>query len=465
MKILLIQPGFGKELGFQRTAFVEPLGLEMVASSLLAHGHEAKILDLRIEKNLEKWIKDFVPSICGISCSFTIGVYQTLKIADRVKEIRKDIFVVIGGHHASLNPSDFFHLSVDAVALGEGEVTACELATALEDGRDIGHVPGLAINQERRQKITAPRETIKNLDTLPFLPHHLIREYAKRYYLGFQRPLAMLETARGCPHHCEFCSIWKFYRETCRMKTPERVVEEITSLKAKYFFISDDNFFISVPRATKIAELILNKGIKKRITFQVRSDAIVAHPEVIALWKKAGLWKVFIGFEKIEDGELSALGKRNTVKNNEEAVRILRANKVAVCASFIVDPQYDRKDFERLRDYIRHWKLYSPSLTILTPLPGTELFHRLKEKLTTQNLELFDFVHAVLPTRLSLLDFYREFSNLYKLGYFHMGLGWEGLAAWVQRLGSFLHLWKIAKSAWVMANETYYLAGHKENWR
>jgi len=465
VKILLIQPGFGKGLGFQRTAFVEPLGLEMVASSLLAHGHETEILDLRIEKNLEKWIKDFAPSVCGISCSFTIGVYQALKIAARVKEIKNDIFVAIGGHHASLNPSDFSHPSVDAVVLGEGEVTACKLATALEDGRDIGHVPGLAINQERRQKITAPRETVKNLDTLPFLARHLIRKYESGYYLGFQRPLAMVETARGCPHRCEFCSVWKFYRETCRMKTPERVVEEMASLRAKYLFVSDDNFFISVPRARKIAELMLNRGIKKRITFQVRSDAIVAYPEIVSLWKKAGLWKVFIGFEKIEEGELSALKKNNTVKNNEEALKILRAHKIQVCASFIVDPQYERKDFERLRRYIHQWKLYSPSLTVLTPLPGTDLFRRLKEKLTTQNLELFDLVHAVLPTRLSLAEFYREFSNLYKTGYLHVGLGWEGLAAWMRRLGSFPQLWKMVRSALVMGDEAYYLAGHKENWR
>jgi len=77
MKILLIQPGFGQGLGFQRTALVEPLGLEMVASSLLERGHEVRILDLRIEKNLEKTVRDFAPSLCGINCSFTIDVYKT----------------------------------------------------------------------------------------------------------------------------------------------------------------------------------------------------------------------------------------------------------------------------------------------------------------------------------------------------------------------------------------------------
>ena len=437
--------------------------MEMVASSLLARGHEVEILDLRIEKNLEKTVRDLAPALCGISCSFTIDVYQALRIAEAVKKCTRDSFVIVGGHHASLNPSDFSHPSVDAVVLGEGEVTACELAAALEEGRDLGHVPGLAIRQKGRLHITAPRETVKNLDTLPLPARHLIRKHARWYYLGFQRPLSAVETARGCPHRCEFCSVWNFYRGQCRMKSPERVVEEVASLKTRWLFFTDDNFLLSIPRAKKLAELLLARGIRKRITVQARSDAIVEHPQIISLWAKLGLWKVFIGFEKIEDAELSALKKSNTVKNNEEALKILRAHKIEVCASFIVDPQYERKDFERLRRYILNWKLYSPSLTILTPLPGTDLFRRLKEKLTTQNLELFDFVHAVLPTRLNLKDFYREFSNLYKIGYLHAGLGWESFIALIRlarRLGSFPQLWKMARSAWIMGDEAYYLAGH-----
>ena len=62
-------------------------------------------------------------------------------------------------------------------------------------------------------------------------------------------------------------------------------------------------------------------------------------------------------------------------------------------------------------------------------------------------------------------EFYREFSNFYKTGYLHVGLGWEGLAAWIRRLGSFPQLWKMVRSALVMGDETYYLAGHKENWK
>jgi radical SAM superfamily enzyme YgiQ (UPF0313 family) len=360
-----------------------------------------------------------------------------------------------------LNPSDFSHPSVDAVVIGEGETTTPDLVSALECRRDIEHVPSLVINRRGQQKMTPLRENVKNLDSLPLPSRRLLQEYRGQYYLGFQKPLVTVETARGCPYRCEFCSVWKFYRGECRIKTPERVVEEIVPLRGKYLFFTDDNFFLSAQRAQRIAELLLERGIRKRITIQARSDTIVAHPELISLWEKAGLWKVFIGFEKIEDAELSALGKNNTVWNNEEALRILRSNKVEVCASFIVDTQYERKDFRKLHHYIRQWRLYSPSLSILTPLPGTDLFHRLKNRLTSRNPELFDLAHAVLPTRLNLRDFYREFSALYRTGYLCAGMGWEVLTVWVRRWTSTGELFKMLKSAWAMGSARYYLSGHK----
>ena len=274
MRILLIQPGFGHGLGFQRVALVEPLGLETVAATLLSERHKVKILDLRIEKKLEKCIKDFDPSLCGIGCSFTIDVYQTLRIAQAIKRLKKNAFVVVGGHHASLSPADLSHPAVDAIVLGEGEETAMELAAALEEGRDLQQVPGLALNQNGVQKMTGIREQLNKLDELPLPARHLLQKNARRYFMGFQRPLVMMETARGCPHHCEFCSVWRFFRGKCRTKSPERVAEEMATLRAEFIIFVDDNFFLSIPRAQKIAEILIAKNIKKRITVQVRSDAV-----------------------------------------------------------------------------------------------------------------------------------------------------------------------------------------------
>jgi radical SAM superfamily enzyme YgiQ (UPF0313 family) len=289
----------------------------------------------------------------------------------------------------------------------------------------------------------------------------LTRHYRKHYHLGFQKPFSIMETARGCAYRCDFCSVWKFFNGKCRMKSPERVIQEIKTIPEKFIFLADDNFLLSVPRAKRIARLLIDHKIKKRFTFQGRSDAIVHHPEVIPLLRKAGFWKVFIGFEKIDEEAMSQLNKHNSVQNNEDALKILRAHGMEVIAAFIIDPSFQKQDFQRLRQYILDRKLYSPSLTILTPLPGTDLFERVKEKLVTTNYELFDYVHAVLPTKLRLAEFYQEFTDLYKTGYAWSQIGWEGVAAILRNTFSISHLIAMKHAAWASVDPTNYLAGHE----
>jgi len=459
MKILLIQPAQERGLGFRSLAVVEPLGLEAIAGSIPEHN--VRILDLRLEDHLLQILKDFQPDFCGINCSFTIDVYQTQEIAAAVKAWRKDVPVFVGGHHASLSPSDFYCPSIDGVVIGEGEKTSPELVQALESGKDLRTIPGIVLNQAARPYYTPERPLIGHLDELPLPARHLTQRYRYHYHLGFQKPFSIMETARGCPYRCDFCSVWKFFQGKCRMKSPQRVLDEIKSIREKFIFLADDNFLLSVPRAKHIAELLIENRTKKHFMFQARSDAIVQHPEVIPLLRKAGFWKVYIGFEKIDEDALDLLNKHNSVQNNEEALKILRANGMEVIASFIIDPSFQVNDFRRLRQYILDWKLYSPSLTILTPLPGTELFARVKEKLITTNYELFDYVHAVLPTKLKLADFYREFTELYKVGYAWSQIGWEGFRAILRNTFSISHLISMKRAAWAAVEPLNYLAGHE----
>ena len=459
MNILLIQPAQERGLGFRALAVVEPLGLEAVAGALPEH--KIRILDLRLENHLSRVVKEFQPALCGINCSFTIDVYQTREIAAALKSENPDLPVFVGGHHASLSPQDFYAPSIDGVVIGEGEVAFREIVSALDAGKDLHKIPGLALNRPAGIFMTPEREASANLDDLPIPNRQLTERYRRHYHLGFQKPFAIMETARGCPYRCDFCSVWKFFQGKCRMRSPERVLQEIQTIQEKYVFLADDNFLMSVPRAKQIAQMILDYRIKKRFTFQARSDSIVQHPEIIPLLKQAGFWKVFIGFEKIDEAAMSELNKHNSVQNNEEALKILRAHKMEVIAAFIIDPSFQVPDFRRLRQYILDRKLYSPSLTILTPLPGTELFARVKEKLVTTNYELFDYVHAVLPTRLKLPDFYKEFTDLYKTGYAWSQIGVEGALAILHATFSVSHLVSMKRAAWASVEPMNYLAGHE----
>jgi radical SAM superfamily enzyme YgiQ (UPF0313 family) len=404
-------------MGLQQLARLEPLGLEMIAGALY-NRHEVVILDMRLEPEaLSTTLGDLHPKVVGISSTFTVDIYQALGVAEAIKMFDPGIFVVIGGHYPSLCPEDFYHPAVDAIVVGEGEHTMQELVDCLAAGDDPDRVPGLVLNRPERQYFTGPQTLIKNLDVLPYPRHSLVESYRKHYHLVLNRPVALLETTRGCPHRCRFCSVWKFYQERVRFKSPQRVIEELKNIEEPHVFFTDDSFLSSVSRVGKIARLIQERGIRKSYTIQARSDAIVRHPEIIAQWREVGLNCVFIGFEKPDQTSLNGMDKKSSVENNEAALKVLRQEGIEPVASFIADPDYGHDDFLNLRAYVRRLKLRFPAFTVLTPLPGTALFEEVKEQLTTANFELFDLLHAVLPTKLPLTKFYKEMASLWREAY------------------------------------------------
>jgi len=240
-------------------AVVEPLGLEMVAAALEGE-HDVRVVDLLPGVDLDGAARRFRPDVCGISCSFTVDVAETLQIAKALKQVSPGMFVFVGGHHASLNPVDFEVPWIDAIAVGEGESSAPALLTALAAGDDLRSVPGLVVNTARGQVATGLSPLIANLDRLP-LPARSDTEGRRRaYHLGMRGYLTSIETSRGCPYKCTFCSVWRFHQGKVRFKSPERMVEELEAVERKNVFITDDNFLASVPRAEAIADLLLGRA-------------------------------------------------------------------------------------------------------------------------------------------------------------------------------------------------------------
>ena len=427
MRILLIQPSQERTRGFQRMACLEPLGLEMIAG-VLAPRHEVLLLDLRLEADrLSSALMDFRPALVGISANFTTDLYQALSLAKVIKELAPKAYVIVGGHHASLSPADFRHRAVDAIVMGEGELATRELVECLAAGSDPAQVPGLMLNQPQGLRLTGPPSLVESLDVLPEPERSLTRNHRQAYHLALTGQMALMETARGCPYHCRFCAVWRFHRGKVRYKSPQRVVQELERLEEPNILFTDDNFLTNIPRVREIARIVRERGIRKHYQIQARSDAIVRHPEAIAQWQEIGLGGVFIGFEKPAQAELDAVDKQNSVENNEKALDILRRQGIEPTASFIVDPDYGHREFAALRAYVRRLKLRWPTFSVLTPLPGTVLFEEMKERLVTTNYELYDLLHAVLPTRLPLAEFYRELAGLWRGAY----PPWKQKLAWL----------------------------------
>jgi radical SAM superfamily enzyme YgiQ (UPF0313 family) len=396
--------------------FVEPLGLICVAACLERDGHECKVIDLRLEgpeAGLEL-CRRFEPDLVGLQCNFTTERARTLRLARKVRSLLPEAFVIVGGHDASREPDWFDEPAIDAIAIGDGEEVLPALVLALESGTDLRKVAGLLVQRGGERFRTPPAGMTQAIDSYPMPARHLIESYAPHYYINFRRPLALLETARGCPFKCNFCSVWKFHESTFRQKSPERVVQELRTISAPNVFITDDIFWMDVRRGEEMARQIKAAGIRKYFTVQTRTDIICKFPHLIEQWKDCGQLAIFLGLESVTDEGLKAVNKKNSADNNNRAIAILKELGVGFTPNFIVDPAWDREDFQRLREWIDRMGAYNSGFSVLTPLPGTDLWESAQHQVTTRNWEMYDIVHAVLPTRLPLDEFYEEYSRLWR---------------------------------------------------
>jgi hopanoid C-3 methylase len=415
MKVSFLKPPIGGILGLEMITFVEPLGLECVAGGLELGGHTCQIVDLRIdglERGFAK-LRAFSPAVVGLQCNFTTERFRAVRLARRVRRELPEAVLVIGGHDASRDPAWFADPVIDIVAVGDGEEILPALVDVLERGGDPATVPGLMLNRPSGPVFTGHAPARGDLDTLPFPARHLIDEYADEYYISFRRPLALLETARGCPFKCNFCSVWKFHESTFREKSPERVVEELRRIRAPNVFLTDDIFWMNVRRGYELAEALKASGIRKHFTLQTRTDIICKFPKLVEAWKECGRMTVFLGLERIDDAGLKSVNKGNTAANNERAIEILQDLGVGYTPNFIVDPSWEREDFSKLKRWMDRTGAYNSGFSVLTPLPGTDLWDEVKDAVETEDWELFDIAHAVLPTRLPLDEFYRELAGLW----------------------------------------------------
>lgn len=411
MRILLIKPDDSPStVGFTAMVRTEPLALEVLAAAV-PH-HEVKILDLRVESSLKETLSSFAPDLVGVT-GYTTEVHRMQDICATVKSMAPEVVTVVGGHHASLVPEDFDRDYVDVIVVGAGETTFPELVDTLEANRRLHDVEGIIFRQDERQVRNKPRWMPRSMDDLPLPARHLVDHYREHYHFHFWDNPYLVETARGCPFRCTFCSVWHFYEKRCHQRSPELVVEDLKQVKSDIVCFADDNFLISRERAERLCDKIRQAGLDLRYWAQVRSDSIARWPQLVKEWAEVGLHTVLVGFESVHQKDLADINKQNTTAINEQAMEILHQYGIDMWGAFMVDPQWTREDFDELIEYVRQKKIRFPQFTIMTPLPGTVLFQEKFNELVTHNYELFDLFHAALPTRLPLEEFYENMARLY----------------------------------------------------
>ena len=192
-----------------------------------------------------------------------------------------------------------------------------------------------------------------------------------------------------------------------RKASPEAAAEELAGIAEPNPFIVDDVAFIRPEHGHAIAAELQRRRIRKRYYLETRSDVLLRNREVFERWTRLGLSYMFLGMEAIEAEGLDLYRTRVSQEDNFRALEAARRLGINLAINLIVDPAWDPERFRTVREFA----LSVPEivhLTVMTPYPGTEIWHTGSRRLTTRDYRLLDIRHAVVPTTLPLDEFYRE---------------------------------------------------------
>ncbi|MBI4439862.1 B12-binding domain-containing radical SAM protein [Candidatus Woesearchaeota archaeon] len=238
-----------------------------------------KILDQRVDEDFEKHLLQELkqnPMVVGITCMTGPMILDALRISKAAKE-NSSAMVVWGGIHPTLDPEvTLENPLIDAVVLGEGEITFNELLKAVRHGKTLDGIEGIWFKDKGGNiRKNPPRKEITNLDTIERPPYELldIERYIQiKDSRGSTRSLNMF-TSRGCPHKCIYCYNLHFNKAYWRQMSTNRVNQElkyiVDTYRLKNVFFLDDNFMVNMKRVNDIAAFIKDEFSKKDFTWDI----------------------------------------------------------------------------------------------------------------------------------------------------------------------------------------------------
>jgi radical SAM superfamily enzyme YgiQ (UPF0313 family) len=416
MNVLLVRPDPGNErFGLGPFFRVEPLGLEYVGAALRARGHRPAIADLRFGRGVSSWIRRERPGIVGISGMHALEYDRILETARQIRRHAPDTFILLGGHAVAAHSAPLEREEFDAICVDDGEEVVPALVDALDSGRPAASVPALRLRTPEGWISTPPLAERTGLDRVSRPARDLVERYRNRYHCLLFKPVWLVETARGCPFRCSFCSVWQLYDRSFRERSVGAVVADFASA-GDAIFVADDLFWNHPARNLELAAALARRGVRKRwLLVQTRTDLVCRHPELLEAWRPlAKDFDIFFGLEAASDEGLAHLVKDARVSSSVEAARVARSMGYGVTGNFVVDPDWSESEFRELWDFVATHSFQRAGYTILTPLPGTELYQKLAPVLAGQPWFKYDMHHVLWEPRLGAPRFFELYAETWR---------------------------------------------------
>lgn len=403
VQVLLVQPDQGntvKKRIFQPGVEI-PLNVAYLEAYLEREGISGEILDMRIYphpyKILETAIRKLKPRIVGIS-AFTSEISNAGKVARIIKDINKDIVVVIGGYHASALPIEtltkFNHF--DYLVFGEGELTFTELIKKTEGQSDISHLAGVAYREDGQVKVNPQRPLIESLDNLPLPARNKLEmsKYVPSPGTGnyLRLPSTGIIASRGCPYRCNYCSkgVWG---STIRFRSPESVIQEIEYCIDKYrihdFRFYDDALTLPNWNLKSLCEMIIKK--KLNISWNCYSRVNNITLDILRIMKEAGCYHIKYGIEFGTEKALKLANKNASLEQARAAVSLTKKVGIECKGSFMVGiPGENVEDCKKTISFAIE---LSPDLVAFYPFdlfPGSKFYKEFTREEEAKGMNILD---------------------------------------------------------------------------
>jgi anaerobic magnesium-protoporphyrin IX monomethyl ester cyclase len=403
-----------------------PLSLTYLASVLIQEGIEVKILDFLVTqyhpRKLKRELEEYRPQLVGATC-VTLNYPIARRILKTCKAFDPRIFTAIGGPHVTFALEETLLQSpwIDAIVIGEGERTLVQLARAVEEGKGIHHVPGIAFADGGLVVNTPPQARIEDLDQLP-LPARELLPMARYRALG--TPCTVI-TSRGCPFSCTFCSGRRMFGPKVRFRSPGFVVDEIERLQRDFGLakinIVDDTFTVNHKHAQAVCEEMLRRNLKTKWSVFARVDTI--SEDLAQLMKQAGCEWMLFGVESADEEILKTIRKGFTINEVQSAVKIAAEAGINVFNSFILGLPGESRDTAQkslaFGDELCQKYGAKYGFHMLSPLPGTEIYERAKDygiRILSRNWARYNANEPITETATMTKEMVKEAMSIYDRG-------------------------------------------------
>jgi hypothetical protein len=337
----------------------------------------------------------------------------TIRIAKAVKALRPDSAIVFGGPQASVVSDQTLAAFpfVDFVLRGEAEQTLPRLLEELSGERKFDRVPGLTHRSVWGIQHNPDGPLILDLDVLPLPAYHLTDELR-----GETR--AALELGRGCPFACTFCSTNDFFRRKFRLRSPQRVLQDMRAIEAEYairdFNLVHDMFTVDAKRVKAFCHELIDSGEGYTWACSARTDCV--DEELIELMAAAGCSGMFFGVETGSERMQGIIDKHLDTRRAHQIIDIAEHAGIHSTISLIVGfPQENRDDLNDTMQMFMHsarTPLSSPQINLLAPLANTPL-HREYKDVMTLDLLCSDMSHQGRKQHAEDMELIRKYPDIF----------------------------------------------------